>query len=159
MTERRDPASLVLAAAASGTAAVLVFALLPVINGALADRFDLSDAEIGFLSASYFFVYALVALSATLWIRRWSWRRASWVSFLLLVSGLSLIWLSTGFVAAVEDLHLAEGEARFFAGVLDGGPRHARIPSGAQEQGDDLLRLAVDLGGAVLSGTGIRFTS
>ena len=68
-----DRTPVVIAAAATGTAAVLVFALLPVLSGALADQYQLDDVQTGLVATSYFSVYALIALSSSTWIRRFDW--------------------------------------------------------------------------------------
>ena len=62
-----DRTPIIIAAAATGTAAVLVFALLPVLSGALADEYQLDDVQTGLVATSYFSVYALIALTSSTW--------------------------------------------------------------------------------------------
>ena len=104
MSNNLDRPAVVTAAAASGTAAVLMFSLLPIVNGALADRYQLSDAELGLTSLAYFTVYSSVALLATAWIRRWSWRQASVVGFGLLAAGVATLWAAELFWIALLGL-------------------------------------------------------
>ncbi len=95
-----DQPKVVLAAAATGVAAVLVFALLPVISGAMAERYSLADEEIGLVALSYFGVYALIALSSSLWIRRLNWRVARVAGFTLMLAGLAVCAWASSFIAA-----------------------------------------------------------
>ena len=60
------------AAAAIGTVAVLVFALLPVISGVLAEKFVRDDMQTGFAATAYFAAYAVITSTSGLWIRRFS---------------------------------------------------------------------------------------
>lgn len=89
---------MVVAATALGTAAVIVFAVLPVLTGVMADRFALDDVAAGLVGTAYFSAYALVALTSSLWIRRWSWRRARLAGFLCMLVGLSFCIVAPAFV-------------------------------------------------------------
>jgi predicted MFS family arabinose efflux permease len=82
-----DRPSVVSAAAGSGTAAILVFATMPVLVGGMADLYQLSDLQSGLIATLYFSTYAITALTSPLWIRRISWRLLSGCGFsLMLVS-------------------------------------------------------------------------
>ena len=95
-----DNVGAVVAAAATGTAAVIVFALLPIISGVMAESYVLKDTQIGEISASYFSVYALVALSSGLWIRRINWRYMKHIGFGGMITGLLICIFGTGFTTA-----------------------------------------------------------
>ena len=95
-----DQPRVVMAAAATGVAAVLVFALLPVISGAMADLYALPDEDVGLVALSYFGVYALVALSSSLWVRRLDWRIARRAGFSLMLAGLLICAFAGTFTAA-----------------------------------------------------------
>ena len=95
-----DNVGAVVAAAATGTAAVIVFALLPVISGVMAESYALKDTQIGEISASYFSVYALVALSSGLWIRRINWRYMKHIGFGGMTAGLLICIVGASFTNA-----------------------------------------------------------
>ena len=95
-----DNVGAVIAAAAMGTAAVIVFALLPVISGTIAESYGLIDTQIGEISASYFSIYALVALSSGLWIRQWNWRHMSHIGFGGMTAGLLICIFGASFTNA-----------------------------------------------------------
>ena len=86
--------SVVTAAAATGAAGVIVFALLPIFIGQIADRFHLSEADSGVTAAAYFVIYALVSLTTPLWIRRISWRVVALIGYGVMVIGLIALLLS-----------------------------------------------------------------
>jgi len=102
LTYSLDRPSVLLAATATGTAGAIVFALLPILAGQIADRFELDDTQLGLVSSAYFSVYSLIALSAPLWIRRVNWRLVALGGFVVLLSGLLLLLqsVSVGTVAA-----------------------------------------------------------
>lgn len=79
-----------LAVVTMSVAAVLVFALLPVITGAAADRFDLEASEVGLVAFYYFGPYALVSATAPFWISRTSWRRVRDIAYVAMLLGLLL---------------------------------------------------------------------
>jgi predicted MFS family arabinose efflux permease len=83
-----DTPPIIAAAAGSGTAAILVFALMPVLVGGMADRFSLDDLQAGLVATTYFSTYALVALTSPLWIRRWNWRWMTLLGFCLMITSL-----------------------------------------------------------------------
>lgn len=95
-----DRAPVVMAAAAMGTAAVIVFALLPVLVGVFADHFMLDDIQAGLVASSYFSVYALIALTSVAWIRRYSWIKIARVGFLAMLCGLLVGTLAPTFAIA-----------------------------------------------------------
>lgn len=78
------------AACASGVAGVLVFALLPVILGALDDSFQLDDLALGLTASSFYGSYALVTLTSALWIRRVNWRTATLAGVTAMITALLL---------------------------------------------------------------------
>ena len=80
-----DRPAVVCAAAGSGTAAILIFATMPVLVGGMADRYQLTDMQSGLIATLYFSTYALTALTSPLWIRRVNWRLLSGCGFGLMV--------------------------------------------------------------------------
>ena len=100
----RNP--VVMAAAATGTAAVLVFALLPVLSGALADQFKLDDVETGLVATSYFSVYALIALSSSTWIRRLDWIKTARTGYAIMFLGLLASLFAPSFLVSSMGLAL-----------------------------------------------------
>jgi predicted MFS family arabinose efflux permease len=93
-----------MAAASAGTAAVIVFALLPVLSGVMADHYALNDVQTGLVATSYFSVYALIALTSVIWIRRVNWLLTTRVGFALMSAGLLATWLAPGFMLASAGL-------------------------------------------------------
>jgi hypothetical protein len=63
-----DRPGVIAAVAGSGTAAILVFATMPVLVGGMADRYGLDDLQSGLISTVYFSTYAIVALTSPLWV-------------------------------------------------------------------------------------------
>ena len=88
------------AVAASGTAAIIVFATMPVLVGALADRFNLDDLQSGLIATLYFSTYAVVALTSPLWVRGWDWRRMGFLGFTIMVASLSVALAADNFNTA-----------------------------------------------------------
>ena len=78
----------VCAAAGSGTAAILIFATMPVLVGGMTDRFELTDLQSGLIATLYFSTYALTALTSPLWIRKVDWRLLSGCGYGLMLTGL-----------------------------------------------------------------------
>ena len=74
--------------AAMGTAAVLVFSLLPLIATAMASRFGLDDVQIGLAAAAYFGCYAVVTGSSVFWVQRFSHQWLALSGFVLMATGL-----------------------------------------------------------------------
>jgi predicted MFS family arabinose efflux permease len=95
-----DKPAIVLAAAATGTAAVLVFALLPVIGGTMADHYQLDDVQTGLVASAYFSVYALIALTSSSWIRKLDWNLAKRIGYSGMLAGLMLCVFAGSFELA-----------------------------------------------------------
>jgi predicted MFS family arabinose efflux permease len=115
MTDSRlDRTPVVAAVAGSGTAAIIVFALMPVLVGAMAQTWDLNDLQSGLIATAYFCSYALVALSSPLWIRRWNWRYASLGGFSFMLLSLTVALTAADFMTA----QLAIAAVGVGAGVL-----------------------------------------
>lgn len=85
------------AAAGSGTAAIIIFAIMPVLVGAMAQRFALDDLQSGLIATAYFSSYALMALSSPLWIRRWNWRLTAMAGFAIMLSALAIAYMAESF--------------------------------------------------------------
>lgn len=99
-----DRTPIIIAAAATGTAAVLVFALLPVLSGALADEYQLDDVQTGLVATSYFSVYALIALTSSTWIRRFDWVRTARAGYAIMLTGLLVSLFAPSFAIASSGL-------------------------------------------------------
>ena len=95
-----DRPRVVAAAAGSGTAAVLVFAVMPVLVGGMADRYALNDLQSGLIATVYFSSYALMALTSPLWVRRWNWRRMTFFGFVIMLASLGVASMASSFVLA-----------------------------------------------------------
>jgi predicted MFS family arabinose efflux permease len=95
-----DRPSVVAAAAGSGTAAIMIFAMMPVLVGGMADRFALDDLEAGLVATTYFVTYALVALTSPAWIRRWNWRVVTLTGFAIILASVGTALLATEFGTA-----------------------------------------------------------
>jgi predicted MFS family arabinose efflux permease len=92
--------AVIAAAAGTGTAAIIVFAMMPVLVGGMADRYDLDDLQAGLLATTYFSTYAVVALSSPAWIRRWNWRLVTISGYLIMLASIGLALLAPGYTAA-----------------------------------------------------------
>lgn len=88
MADDLNHPAVIVAATATGTIGVVVFALLPIYIGQIAERFDLDDVQTGLTASSYFLVYALISLSAPFWVRRWNWRHAVPIGCGVMITGL-----------------------------------------------------------------------
>ena len=100
--------------AALGAAAIIVFAVMPMLVGAMAERFVLNDLQSGLIATAYFSTYALVALLSPLWVRRWNWRLMAGVGFLLLSVSLVVAMTAERFELA----QIAIASAGIGAGLL-----------------------------------------
>jgi predicted MFS family arabinose efflux permease len=109
-----DRPGVIAAVAGSGTAAILVFATMPVLVGGMADRYGLDDLQSGLIATVYFSTYAIVALTSPLWVRRWNWRRMSLLGFAIMTASLALAWSATSFNVA----RLAVAASGLGAGLL-----------------------------------------
>ena len=77
-----------------------MFALLPVFVGQLAERYGLSEADAGLTASAYFVIYALVSLSAPLWIRAVNWRVTAFAGYVVMLAGLVLLLLALSQIRA-----------------------------------------------------------
>lgn len=94
-----DRPNVVLAATATGTAGAIVFALLPILAGQIADKLSLTDGQVGLISSAYFAMYSVISLTAPWWIRRFNWRYAALGGFATLLLGLSLLYVGNSAAA------------------------------------------------------------
>ena len=112
--ENLDRPQVMVAVAASGTAAILVFATMPILVGGMADRFNLDDLQSGLIATLYFSTYAIIALTSPLWVRRWDWRRMGFLGFIVMLSSLSVALAAKDFSMA----RLAVACSGLGAGIL-----------------------------------------
>ncbi len=73
---------------------MLIFALLPIFIGQIADQFQLTEADSGITASAYFVIYAIVSLTTPLWIRRLSWRAVALSGYAAMTAGLVSLQLS-----------------------------------------------------------------
>lgn len=74
----------IFAASVLSAAGALVFNAFPLFLSTLADRFALSDQQLGFLGTSFLGAFAFVALAALWWLPRLSWKWLGVLSFVLI---------------------------------------------------------------------------
>ncbi|MDB4299619.1 hypothetical protein N9928_01035, partial [bacterium] len=84
-----DTRRIILSVVALGTAAVLLFAVMPLIIGGMATRFALTDTQSGLVATAYFASYALLALTSPTWVRRLNWRYTAFGAYVGLVVGIA----------------------------------------------------------------------
>lgn len=96
-----DTRRIILSVVALGTAAVLLFAVMPLIIGGMATRFALTDTQSGFVATAYFASYALLALTSPTWVRRLNWRYTAFGAYVGLVVGIALAGFATSHGQAV----------------------------------------------------------
>ena len=95
-----------------GVVAIVIFLVLPLYVGLMADSFGFSEKQLGILASMDLAGIALMSLSGPLWIKRFNWRR---------VMQFSLVWLIAWNLVSVELTGFgALCTARFLAG-LGGG--------------------------------------
>ena len=76
-----DKPQAIIAGIAVFSAGALLFNLLPLVLGAIADTFALTSQQIGLLGSAYLFTFMLISLPAFFLIQKMSWRRIALVSF------------------------------------------------------------------------------
>ncbi len=100
-----------------GAVAVAGFNIQPMYLGALADHLGFSAEQLGLIAGLEIAGGALAGIVATLWIRRWSWRRVALVA----LSALAVGNIASAYVTDFESL-LA---IRFLTGFLGVGTNYA----------------------------------
>ena len=93
----------------------MFFLLMPIYIGALVDHLGLNDSAAGRLASIELLGFCAASLLATLWIRRFSWRRTAAVSAaaLILANICSMVWVDD-----LELLPLVRVGAGFAAGSM-----------------------------------------
>ena len=114
INNKQDSRPVIVSVAALGTAAILLFAVMPLIVGGMASRFALTDTQSGLVATAYFVIYALLALTSPTWVRRLNWRHAAFGAYTLLLLGIAL----AGFSASYEQAIFGMAVAGIGAGVL-----------------------------------------
>jgi predicted MFS family arabinose efflux permease len=114
INNKQDSRPIIVSVAALGTAAILLFAVMPLIVGGMASRFALTDTQSGLVATAYFVIYALLALTSPTWVRRLNWRHAAFGAYTLLLLGIAL----AGFSASYEQAIFGMAVAGIGAGVL-----------------------------------------
>ncbi|MEH6473679.1 MAG: MFS transporter [Halopseudomonas sp.] len=73
-----------------GTLGVLVFAILPLLLGVVADHLQLDESQTGLMASTYFGGFFLMTLTSVIWVRRVDWRWLVAIGAVLLLLGLAL---------------------------------------------------------------------
>jgi len=104
---KQDSRPVIVSVAALGTAAILLFAIMPLIVGDMASRFALSDTQSGLVATAYFVIYALLSLTSPTWVRRLNWRHAAFGAYAVLLVGIALAVLSASYEQAIVGMAVA----------------------------------------------------
>ena len=122
-----DSLATLTAAVVFGIAGVAIFAILPLLVGALVDHLALSPQQSGFVASADVVGMAAGNLVAFFWIRRVRWKRMAWLAVSVLV-GVNLICTAVTNFAAIVSLRfiagLAEGTCLALTYAMLGGSRH-----------------------------------
>jgi predicted MFS family arabinose efflux permease len=76
-THPADRLTVIMAALAAAAIGALMYNVLPLYLGAMAEGHNLGEAQTGLVGTAFFFGFNLAGLSAVLWIRRLQWRVVS----------------------------------------------------------------------------------
>ena len=93
-----DKASVYVAAGLISGCGVLMLNVLPVFIGAMSEHFSFTESQLGDIIAAYNFVFALIAVSALVWVRRFDWRAVSLISIAISALALTALTLANTFV-------------------------------------------------------------
>ena len=106
-----DQSSAVAAAISLWAVAPLLFLVMPVYVGALADDLGMSTQRIGSIASIEMLGLAVASFLAVLWIRRWSWRTVAWVSIVALVAANLLSFAAVDHFGALVAVRILAGIA------------------------------------------------
>lgn len=104
----------VLAAAYISALGNLLSNVMPLLLGALADRYGLSDGALGQLNAVFIAATMVTGLSAPYWVPRFDWRRANYVS---IAGAVVALVIGTG-AATIASLLILFAALGLFLGTL-----------------------------------------
>ncbi len=96
-TEPINRTSSLVSACAMGAAGVVIFGVLPLLLGAVADHFQLNEDQAGSVASAYFAGYFIATLTSMLWIRRLNWRLVALLGLLMMAGGLFFAALGTSY--------------------------------------------------------------
>ncbi len=96
-SEKIDRKSSLVSACAMGAAGVMLFGILPLLLGAVADRFQLNEEQAGSVAMAYFGGYFIATLTSIVWIRRLNWKLVAFVGLLLIAGGMLFSALNTSY--------------------------------------------------------------
>lgn len=85
-----DSGAALAGACSLGTLGVLVFAILPLLLGVVADHLQLDESQTGLMASTYFGGFFLMTLTSVFWVRRADWRWLVVIGAVLLLLGLAL---------------------------------------------------------------------
>ncbi|MFQ5349413.1 MAG: MFS transporter [Thermoanaerobaculia bacterium] len=97
-----------------GVVGSIVFLLLPLLVGAFTETLSLGTRQVGYLGSADMVGMFLAAVLATLWVRRWDWRRAGAAAAGLL----AVSHLVSAFLAGLVPLLVVRVVAGFAGGSL-----------------------------------------
>ena len=80
----------IMAVTVMGTAAVIMFLMLPLFVGAVAENIDITEQQLGFLASSDVLGYGVGAIIALFWARQFNWQKAVIILLVLLI-GMNLL--------------------------------------------------------------------
>jgi predicted MFS family arabinose efflux permease len=91
-----DKTSSLVSACAMGAAGVMLFGVLPLLLGAIADHFQLDEGQAGMVAMAYFGGFFLATLTSIVWIRRVNWKLVSITALFLIATGMVVgAWFTT----------------------------------------------------------------
>lgn len=96
--------------------------VVPVLLGAIAERFQASPLQLGTINSCYTALSLAAAATAPWWVRRLPWRGTA----LLAALGICALFALAGRAGSIPALYLLFALAGAFAGLM-GGPANARI--------------------------------
>ena len=123
-----DSGRVLIAAMILGTTGVALFAILPLLVGALVDYLALTPRQSGFVAAADIIGMAAGNLAAFFWIRRISMRKMAWLAVSIIALA-NLLCITTSSFAMILSLRLliglAEGTCLALAYAILGRSSHA----------------------------------
>jgi len=115
------------AAVVFGIAGVAIFAILPLLIGALVDHLALSPRQSGFIASADVIGMATGNLAAFFWIRRINWRKMAWLAVAVLIA-VNLLCATISSFQVMLVLRflagLAAGSCLALTYAMFGGSRH-----------------------------------
>ena len=96
-----DRKSVYISAGLISACGALMFNVLPVFVGALAEAFSFSESQLGDIIACFNIAFTLIAISALFWIRAINWRLTSAIGVLISIIAFVLMPFSQSYVSII----------------------------------------------------------